>query len=356
MVARRRMLVVLWFVVAGGIADSGGLAIAQDADQKRLTFTNAASAGGDFRLQGEYVGWVLTGSQEYRPIGLQVIALGSGQFEAVEYAGGLPGAGAAGKARVRIKGSRRGPAARFVSGPLRIHVAEDRAVFYLESIDSVIAELQKVDRISATLGARPPHGAVVLFDGTSTDHFKGGKMTDKGLLIEGTETKAAYASFRLHLEFRLPFMPNARGQGRGNSGVYLQSRYEVQILDSFGLAGKNNECGGLYRYREPAANMCLPPLSWQTYDIDLKTARFDSAGKKTGNARLTVWHNGVLIHDDFEVERKTGAGKPEGPLPLPTKLQNHSNPIRFRNIWLVDRSGKPTATTTTATSPRAPVE
>ncbi|MBQ15689.1 MAG: hypothetical protein CMJ65_01055 [Planctomycetaceae bacterium] len=334
---------------------SDGRVIAQDADPKRLTFTDAASAGEDFRLQGEYVGWVLTGSQEYRPIGLQVIALGGGRFEAVEYAGGLPGAGAEGKARLRIKGSRRGVAARFVSGPLRIHVADDRAVLYLESIDGVIAELQKVDRVSATMGAKPPGGAVVLFDGTSADHFKGGKVTGTGLLIEGTETKAAYASFHLHLEFRLPFMPNARGQGRGNSGVYLQSRYEVQILDSFGLAGKSNECGGLYRYREPATNMCLPPLSWQTYDIDLTAARFDSSGKKTGNARLTVRHNGVVIHDDFEVERKTGAGKPEGPLALPTKLQNHSNPIRFRNIWLVDRSVKPTAASANS-SPAAPVK
>jgi hypothetical protein len=164
-------------------------------------------------------------------------------------------------------------------------------------------------------------------------------------MMEGTETRDAYTSFELHLEFRLPFMPYARGQGRANSGVYLQSRYEVQILDSFGLAGKNNECGGLYHYVEPATNMCLPPLSWQTYDIELTAAEFDAAGKKTRNARLTVRHNGVLVHDDVEVERKTGAGKPEGAVALPTKLQNHGNPVRFRNIWLVDHSRRPQAVT-----------
>ena len=119
----------------------------------------------------------------------------------------------------------------------------------------------------------------------------------------------------------------------------------MQILDSFGLAGKNNECGGLYHYVEPATNMCLPPLSWQTYDIDLTAAAFDTAGKKTRNARLTVRHNGVLVHDDVEIARKTGAGKPEGALALPTKLQNHGNPVRFRNIWLVDRTPKPQAVT-----------
>ncbi|HCD03678.1 MAG TPA: DUF1080 domain-containing protein, partial [Planctomycetaceae bacterium] len=116
-----------------------------------------------------------------------------------------------------------------------------------------------------------------------------------------------------------------------------------QILDSFGLAGKNNECGGLYKTLDPSINMCLPPLSWQTYDINLTAAGFDSTGKKTRNARLTVQHNGVLVHDNLEVKRKTGAGKPEGSLALPTKLQNHGNPVRFRNIWLLDRTPKPSA-------------
>lgn len=335
------VLSVLAALVASGIGLPHAPALAQDAKQ---AFVDDKSAGPDFTLQGEYVGWVLTGSQSYRPVGLQVIALGDGTFEAVEYAGGLPGAGARGKARLRIPGKRRGNSARFLHGPLQIDVANDTAVFFLKSYDGVIAELKRVHRVSTTMGARPPAGAVKLFSGGATKLLKAAKVTESGLLMEGTETRDNYTSFQLHLEFRLPFMPYARGQGRANSGVYLQSRYEVQILDSFGLAGKSNECGGLYRYLEPATNMCLPPLSWQTYDIELTAAAFDKMGKKTSNARLTVRHNGVLVHDDIKVEQKTGAGKPEGAVPLPTKLQNHGNPVRFRNIWLVDRSPKPVAT------------
>jgi len=331
----RTALTVLTTLVAGGIGLPHSPLLAQDAKQ---AFVDTKSAGPDFALQGEYVGWVLTGSQAYRPVGLQVIALGSGKFEAVEYAGGLPGAGATGKARLRIPGKRRGHSARFLHGPLQIDVANDTAVFFLKSYDGVIAELKRVHRVSTTMGAQPPPGAIKLFNGRATELLKAAKVTESGLLMEGTETRDTYASFQLHLEFRLPFMPHARGQGRANSGVYLQSRYEVQILDSFGLAGKANECGGLYRYLEPATNMCLPPLSWQTYDIELTAAAFDADGKKARNARLTVRHNGVPVHDDVEVERKTGAGKPEGTLALPTKSQNHGNPVRFRNIWLVDRT------------------
>ena len=102
--------------------------------------------------------------------------------------------------------------------------------------------------------------------------------------MEGTELKQAYRDYTLHVEFRLPYMPHARGQGRSNSGVYLQSRYEVQILDSFGLAGENNECSGLYKFRKPDANLCFPPLAWQTYDIVFSAPRFSADGTKIQNA------------------------------------------------------------------------
>ena len=140
----------------------------------------------------------------------------------------------------------------------------------------------------------------------------------------------------MHAEFRLPYMPHARGQNRSNSGFYLLSSYEVQVLDSFGLEGIKNECGALYRYKQPDINMCLPPLQWQTYDITFRSPTFDAAGNKLCNARITVLHNGVAVHNNFEVERKTGAGKPESPAPRPIKLQDHSNPVRYRNIWLID--------------------
>jgi hypothetical protein len=141
----------------------------------------------------------------------------------------------------------------------------------------------------------------------------------------------------MHLEFRTPYMPRARGQGRGNSGVYIQERYEVQVLDSFGLDGADNECGSLYKQRAPILNMSFPPLSWQTYDVDFTAPHFDATGKKTRNAHITVRHNGVIVQNDVEITSKTGAGAAEGPNPRPIKLQDHGNPVHFRNIWIVEK-------------------
>lgn len=135
-------------------------------------------------------------------------------------------------------------------------------------------------------------------------------------------------------------MPFARGQSRGNSGVYIQQRYELQILDSFGLEGVENECGGIYKQIRPQLNMCLPPLSWQTYDIEFQAARWSSSGEKIQNARITAYLNGVAIHYQREVKAKTGAGKEESPEPRPILLQHHGNPVAFRNIWLVPQSSE----------------
>ena len=130
---------------------------------------------------------------------------------------------------------------------------------------------RKVCRRSCTLGACPPCGAVLLFDGSQQSldaHWReGAEMTDDGLLMQGVTSKDEFRDFYVHLEFRLPYMPEARGQARSNSGYYVQGRYEVQMLDSFGLEGLDNECGGIYSVSRPDVNMCLPPLSWQTYDV-----------------------------------------------------------------------------------------
>ncbi|MEQ9071070.1 MAG: DUF1080 domain-containing protein, partial [Gimesia chilikensis] len=141
-----------------------------------------------------------------------------------------------------------------------------------------------------------------------------------------------------HLEFQLPFMPQARGQGRSNSGCYVLGRYEVQILDSFGLEGKDNECGGIYKVGAPSVNMCFPPLAWQTYDIDFTSAKYDDEGNKTAKARITVKHNGVTVNDDREIDEPTpgGTNKDES-VAGPLFLQNHSNPVRFRNIWVIEK-------------------
>jgi hypothetical protein len=132
-------------------------------------------------------------------------------------------------------------------------------------------------------------------------------------------------------------MAKARGQGRGNSGVYLQNRYEVQVLDSYGLAGLDNECGGIYKIGRPRVNMCAPPGQWQSYDMTFKAARFNNAGNKTDKARLTVVHNGVTIHDDIEIPGPTG-GALDGDESRPggIYLQDHGNPVQFRNIWVVE--------------------
>ena len=150
-------------------------------------------------------------------------------------------------------------------------------------------------------------------------------------------TKGKFTDFKLHIEFRTPFMPNARGQGRGNSGVYLQGRYEIQVLDSYGLEGLDNECGGIYKVGAPMVNMCLPPMQWQTYDITFQAPRFDAGGSKTEDAVVTVVHNGVTIHDRRRLPGPTG-GAIDNDVSRPggVYLQDHGNPVQFRNIWLVE--------------------
>jgi hypothetical protein len=117
----------------------------------------------------------------------------------------------------------------------------------------------------------------------------------------------------------------------------MQDRYEVQVLDSFGLKGLNNECGAIYSKTPPSVNMCLPPLTWQTYDIEFAAAKFDAEGMKKQNAVITVNHNGVVIHENVEIDSPTGGGKKEGPTGGAIQLQGHGNPVCYRNVWLVPK-------------------
>ncbi len=329
---------------ASALLVAGTLLISPDGGfaqtNRKLAITDPAQADADFSIQGEYVGSAVTQDAATRhcwgAAAVQIIALGNGQFEVVHYNGGLPGDGWDGGAQLRFKATRASTGLQLQDGN-QLRIDEDCGVLWATSEQqAVVGRYQKVHRSSPTLGLLAPTGGQVLFDGTHVQEFKNGKMTADGLLMMGTEFKRRFSDFQLHLEFRLPYMPHARGQGRSNSGVYLQSRYEVQILDSFGLSGANNECGALYRYRKPRINMCYPPLSWQTYDITFRSPQFDDSGRKTVNGRLTVRHNGVLIHDDMALERKTGAGAKESPELLPIKLQNHGNPVHFRNVWIVE--------------------
>jgi len=312
-------------------------ATAAFAGDPAKAFTDPAEAGPDFAFQGEYVGTVQT-DEGTEKVGAQIIALGDGKFQGVGFRGGLPGEGWDKTDTVTIEGQTKDGAAVFSDSESGASAEiKDGQITVKGGDGKVLGTLKKVERKSPTLGAKPPQGAVVLFDGTTADNFQGGRMTPDGLLMEGATSKRNFQSFTLHLELRTPFQPYARGQGRGNSGFYAQGRYEVQILDSFGLSGENNECGGIYGVAKPAVNMCLPPLSWQTYDVDFTAAEYKD-GQKVKNARMTVRHNGVLIHQDVEVPHATTAAPVrEGPEPGPIYLQNHGNPVRFRNVWVVEK-------------------
>ena len=146
-------------------------------------------------------------------------------------------------------------------------------------------------------------------------------------------TRQSFGSFRLQLEFNIHPGPRDanNAQANGNSGVYIQRRYEVQILDSYGRSPEIDGCGSIYKQRAPDANASRPAGQWQTYDITFHALHW-SGDRKTRNARITVVHNGVKIHDDVEITAKTGAGQPEAPSPGPILLQDHGQVVSFRNI------------------------
>ena len=289
----------------------------------------------DYKIQGEYV-FVGDGHK----LAAQIWAKGGGKFEAVGYKGGLPGAGwdQDRSSLSRTEGTRE-TGQKVASFRSNEHTATvDGETIKIAKDGEVAITLTKVNRQSPTLGAKAPAGAVVLFDGKDVSHFPGAKMTAEGLLEQGATSSDKFGDGTLHVEFMLSYMPTARGQGRSNSGVYLQGRYEVQVLDSFALEGKNNECGGIYSIHTPKLNMCLPPLTWQTYDIDFTAAKYDNDGKKTSNARMTVKHNGVVIHENVDIPHiTTAAPVKEENTPGPLYLQNHNNPVRYRNIWFLPK-------------------
>jgi hypothetical protein len=202
-----------------------------------------------------------------------------------------------------------------------------------------------------------PKGAIILFDGKNLDNWthRNGKKPAHWKVLPGgilqverggdIITKQKFdGTFLLHVEFRVPYMPKAKGQGRGNSGVYLQGRFEVQVLDSYGLKSKDNDCGGIYSVAAPLVNACKAPTVWQSYDIEFTAAKCVD-DKKTEPAVITVYHNGVKIHDKVKIplaKDNTTAGMSPKELggvctPGPILLQDHGNPVQYRNIWLVKK-------------------
>lgn len=217
-------------------------------------------------------------------------------------------------------------------------------------------KLKKFERVSPTLGEKAPQNAKILFDGKNTAAWKTAKgqdcvwkLTEDGAMEVARDPKdppknqtifssEAFSNFKLHLEFMLPDMHKQSGQFRANSGVFI-GPYEVQILDSFNCEGLWNECGAIYRIYPPISNAVLPPQKWQTYDIIFEAPKFED-GKLLSLPKITVYLNGILVQNKMEIPHGTSLPQPKRASykhpkpPYKISLQDHGNPIKFRNIWV----------------------
>jgi len=204
---------------------------------------------------------------------------------------------------------------------------------------------QRKDAASSAPMRKPPPDAVILFNGNDLKNWhkmgggpavwkvQDGVMTAGGGDIESNET---FTDAFIHVEFMEPDMPEATGQEKGNSGVYVQSRYEIQVLDSYGIkVPGRGDCGAIYGQYAPLVNANKPPLQWQTYDIIFRAVRVDSSGKVIEPGRITVLQNDQVIQNNVELLGPTAAGDPNVGAPGPLLLQDHGTPLKFRNVWLV---------------------
>lgn len=200
-----------------------------------------------------------------------------------------------------------------------------------------------------------PSDAIVLFDGKDLSAWKGGEdwIVKDGVAIaakRSISTKRVFGDCQLHIEFSTPTPATGRGQGRGNSGVYLMGRYEVQILDSYrNKTYFDGQCAAIYKQYPPSVNACRPPGQWQSFDILFEAPRFDERGNVVKKAIITVLHNGVVVHNHVELLGATAYDRPpqyrKHPPRAPITLQYHGNPVRFRNIWIRENIAPPKRTT-----------
>jgi hypothetical protein len=202
----------------------------------------------------------------------------------------------------------------------------------------------KVPVITPGEGTAPPSDAIVLFDGKDLSQWNGG---DKWIVADGVATvkdtnitsKQSFGDCQIHVEWASPEKVSGKGQGRGNSGIYIQTRYEIQVLDSVdNETYPDGQAGSVYKQNPPLVNASRGPGQWQAYDIIFTAPRFEEDGKLKSPAYVTVIHNGVLVQNHFELPGGTFWNQPPEynahPLKQPLLLQNHGNPVRYRNIWI----------------------
>ena len=192
----------------------------------------------------------------------------------------------------------------------------------------------------------PPSDAISLFNGTDLSAWEGiGKWTiEDGAMVSGKgnpKTREAFGDCQLHIEWSAPTPAKGSGQGRGNSGVFFMDRYEIQVLDSYdNVTYFDGQAGAIYKQTPPQVNAMRPPGEWNTYDIIWTAPRFNEDGSLQSPAYITALHNGVLILNHFELKGDTPFSSPPSYKPhadrLPIRLQDHGNPVRFRNIWVRD--------------------
>lgn len=313
---QRRLLTSL----TAGILFSASLLSAQ-----QIVATDTAQAGPDFPFQGEYQGEVTAAGGQKSALVAQVVAQGNGSFKAVLFAGGFPGSpGHLAASRVQATGTRSGDRAPLSGAGYTLSLTKTGITGTGPSQATV--SLARVNRASPTLGLPPPTGAVVLFNGTSLSAWRSGAAMDaRGLLGVPATTATSFGNFSLHLEFLLPFEPSGRGQGRGNSGIIMNTGgfSEIQVLDSFGDVPYMDGCGALFSTAAPLFEANLPPLTWQTYDINV------TAPATTGDARVTVRHNGVIVQNKTILRNRRATTTIE--------LQDHDHPVFYRNIWILNR-------------------
>lgn len=267
-----------------------------------------------FKYIGEYAG---ADGKSFH----QVSALKTDDFLVTSYQGGFPGRG-------------------WDTSPA------DSRVLKQDDLEALLKDAKKVNYVSPTMGKEAPEGAVTMPDGFTN--------VKDGILWAGGKTKDEFGSFKMHLEFRLPYKPgrNPSNQDKGNSGIYIYNNYEIQVLDTFALdysadkfpikteSKKEQWCGCFYKMQMADVNATLPALIWQTYDIEF-TAPVFKDGEKIKNARITVLHNGVTIHDDLELKTGTGMGAKRKQLARgPIYFQDHRNPTAFRNVWIKELTPK----------------